>query len=149
MFSVEFSENAYSIFPGQEKIQGPLAQLVFNYDLKITTAAPVSMPVQLITPPIIDSARVYILAGTNDTSSFGTLRDDLRSAGFAVLGAKFLADVGRPDRPELRYFHMEDKDQAVKLAVYMKAKTGNASFSAEKYTDARARPGYIEIWLGR
>jgi len=148
-FDVQFSENTYSIFPGKNKPAGSLAQLVFNYDLKIISAAPVSVPVRLITPPLVDSARVFILSGTKDSSYFGPLRDDLQSAGFKVLKTKYLLDLGRPDRPEIRYFNTADKVQAEKMAAYMQAKIPGTVYSAVKYTDAEARPGYLEIWLGR
>jgi len=148
-FNLEYSEKSYSLFPRRAGSPGTLAEISFNYDLKITTVAPVTMAVQLITPPLVDSARLFLLSGTKDSTVFQPLTTDFASAGFSLVRFKYLFDLGRPDKPEIRYFNIEDSAQAAKIAAYMQAKLGNSRFPANKYTDPTTRPGYIEIWLGR
>jgi hypothetical protein len=100
--------------------------------------------------PIIDNARVYLLAGVQTkTSQFPALRDELNQVGFAVLGAKFLVDKERQDGPEVRYFDLADKTQAEHLGEFMSFRLGAKAIQVKQYTDARVKPGYIEIWLGR
>ena len=105
--------------------------------------------------PIVDNARAYLLAGKQERAqAFESLRNDLTAAGFSVLGAKTLTDAGRPDVPEIRYFNASDRAQAEKIAEFMKFKLKGAVDAAESvpaklYDDASAKPGYIEIWLGR
>jgi hypothetical protein len=84
-----------------------------------------------------------------DIDKLPALREELGVAGFAILAAKFRDDAGRPDYPEVRYFNASDKDQAEKLAEYMRVRLSSKSLLANVYKDATARPGYIEIWLGR
>jgi len=105
---------------------------------------------QSLEPPIVENARIYLLAGHEEkTKAFEGLRAELATAGFAVIGAKRLSDAGRPDQPEIRYFNAGDKAQAERIAEFMRFKLSKESLPAKQYQDASARPGYIEIWLGR
>ena len=104
-----------------------------------------------IGPPIIENARIYLLSGKKDSASdFAALQKDLIAAGFSVLGAKSnLVDPGRPDQPEIRYFNAADKSQAEKIAEYVRSKFPGSKFPVNLYADDKAKPGYLEIWLGR
>ena len=105
---------------------------------------------QAISAPIISNARIYLLTGNKDkTSKLAELQNELTAAGFAVLGARFIIDAGRKDKPEVRYFNSNDKEQAEKIAEFMQVKFSNSDYSAFQYKDVNAKPGYIEIWLGR
>lgn len=105
---------------------------------------------QSLEPPIIENARIYLLSGKKDnTTDFEALRNELTAANFAVQGARSIVDPGRPDQPEIRYFHASDKSQAEKIAEYMRIKFPGSAFPAKLYEDAKAKTGYIEIWLGR
>jgi hypothetical protein len=105
---------------------------------------------QSLEPAIIDNARIYLLSGKKEnTSDFEVLRNELTAANFSVQGARSIVDPGRPDQPEIRYFHPGDKAQAEKIAAYMRLKFPGSAFPANQYEDAKAKSGYIEIWLGR
>ncbi|WP_345951132.1 MULTISPECIES: hypothetical protein [unclassified Mucilaginibacter] len=105
---------------------------------------------QSLEPPIINNARLYLLTGSkNKAIAFTDLNSKLTSAGFKVMGAKNIIDVGRPDAPEVRYFNMSDQQQAEKIAEFVRFKFDASNFAAKYYVDAKAKPGYIEIWLGR
>lgn len=100
--------------------------------------------------PIIENARVYLLAGNDEKiSMFNELQGDLAKAGFNVIGAKKLNDKGRPDQPEIRYFNYSDREQAENIAEFMRSRPSVLAIKAKQYNDPSARPGYIEIWLGR
>jgi hypothetical protein len=75
----------------------------------------------------------------------------LIKANYPVLGAKTLKnDLERPDGREIRYFNREDEAQAGKIAEYLALKNNPKNpIPAKLYQDPSARPGYIEIWLGR
>lgn len=101
-------------------------------------------------PPIVENARVYLLAGTKaKASQLSGLREDLAVAGFAVLGARHLLDEGRSDPPEVRYFNDSDREQAERLAEFVRFKLHVESLEARRYRDPAARPGYVEVWVGR
>ncbi len=104
---------------------------------------------QPLEPPIIDNARIYILATKKEKTAFDSLQNELTAAGFTVVGARNIVDRGRPNEPEVRYFNADDKSQAERIALYMQSKTADKGFVARAYKDARAKSGYIEIWLGR
>jgi hypothetical protein len=105
---------------------------------------------QLLEAPIIDNARIYLLSGKQENATaLEPLKKEVIAAGFAVIGAKYLVDPGRPDQPEVRYFNATDKAQAEKIAEFMKFKLNLPDLSARPYKDNAVRPGYIEIWLGR
>lgn len=76
-------------------------------------------------------------------------REDLIAAGFAISGSKLLLDIKRPDESEVRYFNSSDKAQAEKLAEFMRFRLDTRLLVAKEYQDPTAKPGYIEIWLGR
>lgn len=103
-----------------------------------------------LTSPIIENARVYLLAGKKEfVSTFPALREELGAAGFAIVGARFKEDSGRPDLPEVRYFNASDKEQAERIAEVMRFRLNTKALLASEYKDPTAKPGYIEIWLGR
>ena len=113
-----------------------------------------SLPAPAVVPklaaPIVDNARVYLLASKKEKADqFVELRQDLRNAGFAIVGARYKEDAGRPDHPEVRYFNGADKEQAEKIAEVMRFKLNDKALRASEYQDPTAKPGYIEIWLGR
>ena len=111
---------------------------------------PAAAAVPKLTAPIVDNARIYLLAGTKEgVDQFVDLKQDLADAGFAIVGARFKEDAGRPDHPEVRYFNATDKEQAEKIAEVMRFKLNTKALLASEYKDPAARPGYIEIWLGR
>lgn len=100
--------------------------------------------------PVIDNARVYLLAGNkNKTEKFNDLAEQLTNAGFKVMGAKSINDTGRPDNVEVRFFNIGDQLQAEKIAEFMRFQYNNKSYAAKFYQDAKAKSGYIEIWQGR
>ncbi|WDZ99969.1 hypothetical protein [Mucilaginibacter sp. SJ] len=99
--------------------------------------------------PIVDNARVYLLAGNKKlTNKFNDIEQQLTNAGFKVMGARNIFDVGRPDSTEVRYFNADDQLQANKVSEFLHFKYGQ-SYVAKYYKDNKAKSGYIEIWLGR
>lgn len=135
--------------------QSDVRDSVSKYILKIQKD-PESIPQvksvgnQTLEAPLIDNARVYLLAGNPEkTKNFDELKLQLASAGFKLMGARSLVDPGRPNNPEVRFFNLEDQQQAEKIAEFMQFKSHNNTFQAKQYVDTKARPGYIEIWLGR
>ncbi|HJP64147.1 MAG TPA: hypothetical protein VJ844_11935 [Mucilaginibacter sp.] len=111
---------------------------------------------QTLDAPIINNARVYLLAGDKaKTVNFADISLQLTSAGFKVMGAKTIIDKGRADNTEVRYFYPEDQQQAQKIAEFMRFRYNDnpaekdKSFVAKAYTDSKVKSGYIEIWLGR
>jgi hypothetical protein len=105
---------------------------------------------QQLSPPVISNARIYVLTGkANKAAELDDLDRDLKASGFPVLGAKYLFDPGRPDAPEVRYFNAADKAQADVLAEFLKFRLNGKEIQETIYHVATARPGYIEIWLGR
>jgi hypothetical protein len=100
--------------------------------------------------PMISNSRIYLLTGNKSKQSFFPIySSQLDSAGFKVLGAKFIIDNGRPNNEEVRFFHQEDEAQAKKIAEVLKFKLSINQFEAKLYNDKTANPGYIEIWFGR
>jgi hypothetical protein len=100
--------------------------------------------------PVIEDARVYLLTGSRQKRGmFEGIRADLAKAGFGVVGADYLVDRERPSEPEVRYFHAQDSVQAEGLASIMRLRLQGDSLAARQYHDEDARPGYLEIWLGR
>jgi hypothetical protein len=82
--------------------------------------------------------------------AFDALRSELTKADYRVVGSKvLLSDPGRPDGREIRYFNREDEAQAGKIAEYLTFKDPKNPIATKQYGDSTARPGYIEIWLGR
>lgn len=103
-----------------------------------------------LTAPIVDNARVYLLAGKKEkTKEFQGLKEELGLAGFSIVGARLKEDAGRPDHPEVRYFNTGDKEQSEKIAEFMRFRLNTKQLLASEYKDPTAKPGYIEIWLGR
>ena len=76
-------------------------------------------------------------------------KQELQSAGFQVLGSKFINDVDRPENEEVRYFNESDSKQASKIAEVLKFKLSIPELKAKLYSDHSAKPGYIEIWFGK
>lgn len=109
-----------------------------------------SASTQTLAPPIIDNARIYLLAGRNGQNAvLESLQHDLATAGFLVVGARTIVDEGRPDLPEVRYFNDTDKSQAEKLAMFVRTRAPGKKCTARKYIDSTVKPSYIEIWMGR
>ena len=103
-----------------------------------------------LTAPIVENARVYLLAGAKARAAeFQGLKEALGLAGFSIVGARLKEDAGRPDHPEVRYFNTGDKEQAEKIAEFMRFRLNTKELLASEYKDPTAKPGYIEIWLGR
>jgi hypothetical protein len=103
-----------------------------------------------LTAPIVDNARVYLLAGKKEKANdFQSLKEELGLAGFSIVGARLKEDAGRPDHPEVRYFNGGDKEQSEKIAEFMRFRLNTKELLASEYKDPTAKPGYIEIWLGR
>ena len=102
------------------------------------------------TSPVVDNARLYLLTGSRQkTDQFEGIRADLAKAGFTVLGERYLVDRGRPNEPEVRYFNSQDSLQADVIAGILRSRLSEKALVARYYRDASARPGYLEIWLGR
>jgi hypothetical protein len=53
------------------------------------------------------------------------------------------------DYLEVRYFHPSDKEQAERIAEFMRFKLSAPTLAASQYQDPKVNPGYIEVWLGR
>lgn len=151
-FTVQYYENAFTLFPGgtnhpKNATINPsafiksVAQVTLNYDMKVIKA----VPVDNITA--VSNSRLFLLWG-NKNASYSSYLSDLQAHGFRIQGAKYLYDTGRPDKQEIRYFHLADSVQAKIIAHYMTTKMG-MPFPAVKYTDTTAFPGYYEIWFGR
>jgi hypothetical protein len=101
-------------------------------------------------PRIRENERIFLLAGTAEKAfRFSELEGTMATAGFNVIGKKTLNDEDRPDQPEIRYFNNPDKEQAEAIAKFMRLRLSNPVIEARQYNDPSARPGYIEIWLGR
>jgi hypothetical protein len=102
-------------------------------------------------PPVVENARIFLLAGWKDAArQFPELRSALVKAGFKVLGDELLiGDPSRPDYPEIRFFNSEDARQAEQLAVFMRARLRNNAVVAKQYDDQSAKPGYVEVWIGK
>jgi hypothetical protein len=101
-------------------------------------------------PPVISNPRIYLLAGTKTKESlFASYKEQLEAAGFQVLGAKAIADEGRPASEEVRFFHPEDQAQAEKIAEVVKFKLSIPQLPTKLYAEKTAKPGYIEIWFGK
>jgi hypothetical protein len=101
--------------------------------------------------PVVEDARIFLLAGREDMrGQFPDLSGALIKAGFRVLGDKILTnDPSRPDSPEVRYFNTGDAAQAEELGAFMRARLKSSSVTARQYDDASAKPGYVELWLGK
>ena len=100
--------------------------------------------------PIISNARIYLLAGSKSKEFlFSAYKDELEKAGFKVLNSKILDDNERPSYEEIRFFHLEDKAQAEKIAEFVKFKLSSSKVEAKLYEDDSAKQGYIEIWFGK
>lgn len=107
-------------------------------------------PSQSFEPPVISNPRIYLLAGDRSKESlFAPYRLELEAAGFRVLGAKTIEDVGRPEQEEVRYFYPQDQEQAERIAEVVKFKLSIAELPVKLYSDRRVKPGYIEIWFGK
>jgi hypothetical protein len=103
-----------------------------------------------VPPPVIEHARIFVLAGTDaKVASIESYASELSKAGFQVVGHKRLWDQGRPDYAEVRYFNGEDRIQAEKLADFLKLRLSDSRVQAMQLSDTSAKPGYIELWLGR
>ena len=111
---------------------------------------PSASAVPKLTAPIVENARVYLLTGNKESlATFPSLREELGIAGFAIAGARYKEDAGRPESPEIRYFNSTDKEQAERLAEVLRFRLNTKVLLASEYKDPTAKPGYIEIWLGR
>ena len=121
-------------------------------EARLKLAAPpvaVEDPVKL-EAPLVANERVWILTGkANPGTELDDMSRELTASGYSVKAQKRLVDSGRPDVPEVRYFHPGDRYQANVFAVFLAAKLGKGSVSAKQYRDTSATPGYFEIWLGR
>jgi hypothetical protein len=99
---------------------------------------------------VVPNARVFLLAGTDGkTKMFNNFQSELVKAGFNVLGAKQIEDDSRPTEPEVRYFSPSDKQQADIVVKFVRSRLSNQAIPAKYYNDPSAKPGYVEIWLGR
>ena len=101
--------------------------------------------------PIIMNPRIYLLAGPRSGREplFSSYWQALESVGFQVLGAKLKDDSGRPGFEEVRFFHPEDEAQAAVLANVVGANLSKPDIKAVRYSDTKAKPGYIELWFGK
>jgi len=100
--------------------------------------------------PIVPDARVFLLAGSpQKAETFDYLKIELANANYSILGAKVLVDPERPDSREIRYYNSQDQTQAEQLAEYMTFKDPKNPLPVKWYQDPTAKPGYIEIWVGR
>jgi hypothetical protein len=100
--------------------------------------------------PIIGNSRVFLLAGGKPKDAlFASYKTQLENAGYKVLGAKVITDPGRQNNEEVRYFNQEDKEQAEKIAEFLKFSLNLRSLDANFWPDATAKQGYIEIWFGK
>lgn len=100
--------------------------------------------------PVTQNARLFLLAGTGQKATqFEDLQRDFGKASYQILGAKVLNDTGRPDLPEIRYFNGEDESGANQLREFMRERLKDPTVSSKRYEDRSAKPGYIEVWLGR
>lgn len=101
--------------------------------------------------PASAASRVYLLAGNRGKQAMlDSIRAALTTAGFPVLGENSaLIDEGRPSAPEVRYFNDADGAESEAIAERLRVWLRTPTLIAKFYRDPKARPGYIEIWLGR
>lgn len=100
--------------------------------------------------PTVENARIFLLAGTSEQAKkFTGLRAELLKAGFNVVGEKQIVDPGRPEKPEVRYYNASDRAQAEEIANAVRYYLGLPNLAANPFTDTKAKPGYLEIWLGK
>jgi hypothetical protein len=101
--------------------------------------------------PTVENARVFLLSGTKrNVLLLDTLREDLARAGYTVAGSRLIAnDDSRPPAPEVTYFNPADSSQAEAIAIILRARLKNSQLSARRRIDPKAKPGYLEIWLGK
>lgn len=117
---------------------------------KNPSAIPQVSPSVSFAAPLVSNPRIYLLAGNKSKESLlSAYESQLETAGYRVLGTKLLNDNGRPNTEEVRYFNIEDKAQAEKIAEVVKFKLATQSLPAKYYEDDSAKPGYIEIWFGK
>lgn len=101
-------------------------------------------------PPVVQNARLFLLAGSvQKATRFESLQREFGDAAYRVLGAKTLTDPGRPDRPEIRYFNAQDEVGATQLRDFLRERLADPAIVAKQYPDDSAKPGYMEVWLGR
>jgi hypothetical protein len=105
------------------------------------------------TTPIVPNARVYLLAGSSEKIKlFYKLRTELVNAGFIISGENSIDDPERPTQAEVRYFNDSDRAQAEIIAESIRFNSKEpalVTITAKKYKDSSAKPGYIEIWVGK
>jgi hypothetical protein len=101
--------------------------------------------------PASTASRVYLLSGSRaKQTTLDSIRTALSRAGFQVVGENpALIDEGRPAGPEVRYFNDADEAEAQVIAERLRTWLRAPTLIAQYYHDRKARPGYIEIWLGR
>lgn len=101
--------------------------------------------------PIVQNARVFLLSGVQkNVPVLDSLREDLARAGYAVMGTRVIvADDSRPPIAEVTYFNQDDSSQAAAITAILKGRLPNSQLSARRRVDPKAKPGYIEIWLGK
>ena len=100
---------------------------------------------------IATQARVYLLSGSQSRAArLDSVRAALLAQGINVVGQNpVLQDETRPSTPEVRYFNPPDSADAQALAARLRVLLKDPSLLARPYRDPSAKPGYIEVWLGR
>jgi hypothetical protein len=62
---------------------------------------------------------------------------------------RILDDDTRPKTNEIRYYHREDREGAVRVAQKVKDALGVKLSVVTLAQDDRAAPGYFEIWIAQ
>lgn len=96
--------------------------------------------------------RALILSGQNskaNESLINSIKNDLSENNYHILGITTgFIDDSRPKDPEIRYFNTEDTEMALNISEQIQ-KLHNLQIPAKRYSDSSARPGYVEVWLGK
>lgn len=96
--------------------------------------------------------RVFILSGPSakiNESLINSIKKDITGGNYNIIGIKTsFIDESRPKDPEIRYFNTEDTEMALNLSEQLQ-RLYNLQIPAKRYSDSSARPGYVEIWLGK
>lgn len=101
--------------------------------------------------PVVPNNRIFLLSSRESPN--GNLLNEyaeiLGRQGYNVIGNKAIYDSTRPSTPEVRYFNDSDLAQATAIRDFVALRQKATEVGLSRLEDSSARPGYIELWLGR
>lgn len=96
------------------------------------------------------SATRIFASGLPQLQFLNKIFSKLSSAGIAADPPRILNDDTRPTKTnEIRYFHREDQQEALRIAGLVRDVLGVELPDVKFFEDDRALPQYIEIWIAR